>query len=148
MYKTFYAIWANLLQIPQKYQTLFVLFANYTVYLLTLLQDYAILCTSFIFAPLLLPWQAYSYIRAHAHSRTIYTHAYIHAYTHTQLHVYTHAFNIYGAFGWAVLREYINMDIGDAKGDFEVLCTQILFLIISNRVWVSPPCHPERSRRI
>lgn len=30
-------------------------------------------------------------IRAHAHARTIYAHA----YTHTQLHVYTHAFNIY-----------------------------------------------------
>lgn len=38
-------------------------------------------------APLSPPLHAYSHIRAHAHARTIYTHA--------QLHVYTHAFNIY-----------------------------------------------------
>ena len=37
----------------------------------------------------------YARIRAHAHTRPIYTHA----HTHTQLHAYTHALNIYGAIG-------------------------------------------------
>lgn len=67
-----------------------MLFANYTVYLLTLLQDYAILFTH-VYCPASPPLCVYPHIRAHAHARAIYTHA----YTHTQLHVYTHAFNIY-----------------------------------------------------
>ena len=63
-----------------------MLFANYTVYLLTLLQNYAILFTH-VYRPDSPPLHAHPHIRAHA--RILIRIA------HTQLHVYMHAFNIY-----------------------------------------------------